>query len=334
MILPYPFFDSLAMFFIYSFIGWVIEVVYYGVTEGQFINRGFLNGPLCPVYGLAFYSALWFFEPLKDNFLIIFFGGSFACTVVELIVGVILYHIFHLRWWDYSNYKMNFHGYICMRFYFYWGIACSFGVYVLHPTVLYSVSHIPDVVLYIFLAVASIFLIIDLIATVSAILKFSEKLKTFNSVAAEFKSASDKIGGSIYGAVDTIVTTNQPAVEGYANYRKMVADHKAEEEALAKKHKEEERKYIDAFLSSEKELYLNTSKAAKDKMLNLVKGLRVPEKRLLQVISTGGPQTVYTSALKTIKEKYYKSSIYKRYKDMVAEDPDAELSKETDEVSV
>ena len=124
------------MFFIYSFIGWIVEVVYYGVTEGQFINRGFLNGPICPVYGLAFYTALYFFEPLKDNVGVIFFGAATACTVVELIAGVILYHIFHLRWWDYTNYKLNFRGFICLRFYIYWGIAGTLGMYVLHPAVL------------------------------------------------------------------------------------------------------------------------------------------------------------------------------------------------------
>ena len=70
MTLPYPFIESYLMFFIYSFVGWVIEVIYYGITEGKFINRGFLAGPLCPVYGLGFYAAIWFFEPFKDNFLI------------------------------------------------------------------------------------------------------------------------------------------------------------------------------------------------------------------------------------------------------------------------
>ena len=125
MTLPYPFIESYLMFFIYSFIGWVIEVIYYGITEGKFINRGFLAGPLCPVYGLGFYAAIWFFEPFKDNFLILFFGMATACTVVELIAGLILYHAFHMRWWDYSDYKLNIGGYICLRFFIYWGIAAS-----------------------------------------------------------------------------------------------------------------------------------------------------------------------------------------------------------------
>ncbi|MCI1264697.1 MAG: putative ABC transporter permease, partial [Saccharofermentans sp.] len=90
MMLPYPFLDSYMMFFIYSFIGWVVEVIYYGVVEGRFINRGFLNGPMCPLYGLGFYAAIWFFEPFTGNFFVVFFGTALAATTVELIAGVIL----------------------------------------------------------------------------------------------------------------------------------------------------------------------------------------------------------------------------------------------------
>ena len=95
--LPYPFVESYCMFFIYSFLGWILEVIYYGVTEERFINRGFLSGPLCPVYGLAFYAAVWFFAPLSGNFFVIFFGMAATCTFVELIAGEILYHTFHMR---------------------------------------------------------------------------------------------------------------------------------------------------------------------------------------------------------------------------------------------
>ena len=104
MLLPFPLDVSLMMFFIYGFIGWVVEVIYYGVTEGKFINRGFLNGALCPVYGIGFYCVIWFFRPFADSFPMLFFGSAIVCTTVEFIAGVILYVIFHLRWWDYSDY--------------------------------------------------------------------------------------------------------------------------------------------------------------------------------------------------------------------------------------
>ena len=91
--LPFPLDVSLMMFFIYGFIGWVVEVIYYGITEGKFINRGFLNGALCPVYGIGFYCVIWFFRPIMDSFPMLFFGSAIVCTTVELIAGAILYAI-------------------------------------------------------------------------------------------------------------------------------------------------------------------------------------------------------------------------------------------------
>ena len=80
MTLPYPFLESYTMFFIYSFIGWIVEVIYYGVTEGRFINRGFLAGPMCPVYGIGFYAAIWLFNPFVGNG---FFYNSFGLDFMD-----------------------------------------------------------------------------------------------------------------------------------------------------------------------------------------------------------------------------------------------------------
>ena len=288
--LPYSLIDSLAMFFIYSFIGWVVEVVYYGITEGQFINRGFLYGPLCPVYGLGFYAAVWFFEPLKTNFAAIFFGGAFACTLVELIVGIILYQAFHLRWWDYSSYKYNFKGYICLRFYLYWGIACSFGMYMLHPAVLFLIANTPKIVVIVFISICIAILLLDLITSVTTIIGFSKKLKAFNSVASRIKIVSDKVGGGIYDVVDTVVANGQPVVDHYSEYRKMVSEHRAEEEKLAKEHRAVERKFMNEFFAAEVEQARESNKAVRSKMLSIVSSFKWSDKRLLRVLRIEGVQ--------------------------------------------
>ena len=210
MTLPYPFIESYLMFFIYSFVGWVIEVIYYGITEGKFINRGFLAGPLCPVYGLGFYAAIWIFEPFKDNFLILFFGMATACTIVELIAGFILYHAFHMRWWDYSDYKLNLGGYICLRFFIYWGIAASLGMYVLHPTVKWLIAHINYPVRIGILIFFTIVLLADIVTTIITIIGFKKKFAAMEKVVTGTRAVSDKIGSQTYGAVDTIVTVSEP----------------------------------------------------------------------------------------------------------------------------
>ena len=115
-------------FLIYSFGGWVIEVIFHAVTLGKVINRGFLNGPVCPVYGfgvLSVFTMVGFMQgngiELNAGWLFLF--GVILATAVELIAGWLLDVCFHARWWDYSDRPFNLHGYICLEFSLIWGLA-------------------------------------------------------------------------------------------------------------------------------------------------------------------------------------------------------------------
>ena len=272
------------MFFIYSFVGWVIEVIYYGLTEGKFINRGFLAGPLCPVYGLGFYAAIWIFEPLNESFFIIFFGMATACTIVELIAGVILYHTFHMRWWDYSDYKFNFRGYICLRFYVYWGIAASLGIYVLHPAVKWLIAHITYPVRIGILIFFTVILIADLVTTIITIVGFKKKFEAMEKVVTGTKAVSDKIGSGIYGAVDTLVTVSEPTRNHYEQYRKLLADNRQQERELAAQHRAEEKAFANQFTEAEKESIRLAKESAANAVGSLVRSFKKNEQRLVRVV--------------------------------------------------
>lgn len=284
MSLPYPFLESYLMFFIYSFVGWVIEVIYYGITEGKFINRGFLAGPLCPVYGLGFYAAIWIFEPFRNSFLIIFFGMATACTIVELIAGIILYHTFHMRWWDYSDYKLNFKGYICLRFYIYWGIAASLGIYVLHPAVKWLIAHINSPFRIGIAVFFSVILIADIVTTIVTIIGFKKKFAAIEKMTHGVKGVSDMIGSQIYSAVDTVVTVSEPTRNHYEQYRKLIDENRRQEKELAAQHRAEERAFANQFTAAEKE----SLRLAKDQAINttksLVRSFKKNERRLVRVV--------------------------------------------------
>ena len=284
MTLPYPFIESYLMFFIYSFVGWVIEVIYYGITEGKFINRGFLAGPLCPVYGLGFYAAIWIFEPFKDNFLILFFGMATACTIVELIAGFILYHAFHMRWWDYSDYKLNLGGYICLRFYIYWGIAASLGMYVLHPAVKWLIAHINYPVRLGILIFFTVILLADLVTTIVTIVGFKKKFAAMEKVVTGTRAVSDKIGSQIYGAVDTIVTVSEPTRNHYEQYRKLLAENRQQERELAAQHRAEEKAFANQFTEVEKESLRRAKESASNVMGSMVASFKKNEQRLVRVV--------------------------------------------------
>jgi len=310
MILPYPFLESYTMFFIYSFVGWIVEVIYYGVTEGKFINRGFLAGPLCPVYGLGFYAAIWLFNPFLGNFFIIFFGSASAATIVELIAGIILYHTFHMRWWDYSEYKLNFRGYICLRFYIYWGIACSLGLYVLHPAVLWLVNQIPYMAKVIVLSLFTLLMVIDLITTIGTIIGFRKKLAAFARVTSGVKVVSDKIGEQIYGSVDTIVTVSEPTKKHYDEYRKLILENRKAERELAATHRAEERAFAEQFTSAEMESFKLARQAAADARDSFLNSFKYSEQRMLAIVSN--VSDLPSSALSRLKKlvRYKEHGIY------------------------
>ena len=278
MSLPYPFIESYLMFFIYSFVGWVVEVVYYGITEGKFINRGFLAGPLCPVYGLGFYAAIWIFEPLSNNFLIIFFGMAAACTIVELIAGVILYHAFHMRWWDYSGYFLNLDGRIC------WGIAASLGIYVLHPLVKHLIYLIHYPVKIGILVFFTVILVTDLVTTIITIAGFKKKFEAMEKVVSGTKVVSDLIGSQIYGAVDTVVTVSEPTRNHYEQYRKLIDENRRQERELAAQHRAEEKAFANQFTEAEKESLRLAKEQAMNTAGSLLSSFKKNEKRLVKVV--------------------------------------------------
>ena len=144
MIAGISYYHIFQYFLIYSFLGWCTEVVYAAVTEGKVVNRGFLNGPVCPIYGfgvLAVFgtinTSLTRFDTgsQNGNLLLVFLCGMALTTMIELLGGWALDKLFHARWWDYSDKPFNFHGYICLKFSLLWGIGIVLIVEVVHPLI-------------------------------------------------------------------------------------------------------------------------------------------------------------------------------------------------------
>jgi uncharacterized membrane protein/quercetin dioxygenase-like cupin family protein len=116
---------------IFSFLGWVLEVTYRYYHDKTFINRGFLHGPFCPIYGFGIalifictsYLGLVNFDYSFISLIILFLVSFLLTTILEFIVGYLLMLFFKQRWWDYSNLKYNLFGYISLKFSFYWGIG-------------------------------------------------------------------------------------------------------------------------------------------------------------------------------------------------------------------
>lgn len=187
----------LFYFLIYSFLGWCIEVCYATLNTKKFINRGFLNGPYCPIYGVGVMTIIYFVFPLKNNMLILFIASISLTSALEFFTGFILERVFHYRWWDYSNVPFNLCGYICLKFSILWGLACVLVVDIIHPVVERVISWLPLLAGKVILVVGGTFMLIDFIVTVKTVLKLNAKLEKLEKIAADIHKFSDRIGEKV-----------------------------------------------------------------------------------------------------------------------------------------
>ena len=109
------FLKYILLFFLYSFLGWLMEVVYTFIRERKFVNRGFLKGPYCPIYGLGCVFLSIVLTNFNKNIFLLFIITFTLCFILEYMTSLVLEKIFHLRWWDYSNYKFNINGRVCLE---------------------------------------------------------------------------------------------------------------------------------------------------------------------------------------------------------------------------
>ena len=191
--------DYLIYFFIYAFIGWVVEVSYHAVTKGKFINRGFLAGPYCPIYGFGAISVIYFLTDIAEkNKLVLFLGSMLIATLIEFVAGFLLEKIFHERWWDYSDRKLNIGGYVCLEFFVIWGMFCFLLYEAVHPLIEKLVGLVPDAFIKYLGIGLVIIMTLDLIATINTLIGLNKEFKSIDKVSRDIKKVSDKIGVRVY----------------------------------------------------------------------------------------------------------------------------------------
>jgi len=168
-----------VLFIIFSFLGYLLEVIFCVVKEKRIDNRGFLYGPICPIYGVGALLMFLFFHifnvynievtPVK-----IFFISFFGSIVLEYFTSLILEKIFHSTWWDYSDTPLNIHGRVCIFYSFFFGIAGLVMAYVLIPYVEKILINV-NPIQYEILSLIFMFLFAsDIAITVNSIINFEE----------------------------------------------------------------------------------------------------------------------------------------------------------------
>ena len=174
--MSYTPFQWLVFFYIYSFLGWVFESSYVSLRKRKFVNRGFMKGPFLPIYGSGAVMMLFVSEHFQDNLVLTYFAGVVGATLLELVTGMALEAIFKVRYWDYSNQKFNYKGYICLSSSVAWGFFTIGMNQWLHPLVMGVLSGIPMLPLVIVTAIVTVGVCADVTVSVKEALDLRDIL--------------------------------------------------------------------------------------------------------------------------------------------------------------
>lgn len=171
----YSGYELLWLIFVYSFFGWIIETVVGSIKKRRFVNRGFLSGPVCLVYGISAVIMTVALRDLSHTWEYLFLGCTLDATAIEWITGKLLERMTHHKWWDYSGKRWNFDGYICLQSSLFWGVLGVCAIKFFNRALITVYRLIPDVVAVCLIWILVVILIFDLTATIAAILRIQKK---------------------------------------------------------------------------------------------------------------------------------------------------------------
>lgn len=201
------------LFICYSFLGWILETVTAAVKQKSFVNRGFLNGPLCVIYGIAGVAITLFFWELRGNWFFLFLGSMVMATLVEWVAGILLEHLGVGKWWDYSKKRFNLGGYICLQNSLLWGLLGTVAVTWGDDLLLALLNWMPELVRGILLIAILVLVVVDLAGSLAAIRKIRH-MPQITEANARIEEATQWLGHSITDVVARRLQKAHPQAVG------------------------------------------------------------------------------------------------------------------------
>ena len=229
------FYTYSILFFIYSFIGWLMEVILSLYNEHKFVNRGFLLGPYCPIYGFGSLLLYFLLKNYTNNFIVLFILTMFICSLLEYTTSYIMEKIFGARWWDYSNRKFNINGRVCLIGAVVFGTLSLILIKLVHPLVLKMIGMMSDTLFHTIVIALAVIFITDNVVTIAGFCHFDKKIKKF---ADELKLQTEKLSENIKAKTENIKSkTNIQVPSVFSDIQ----------ENLAKKFNFQEKRMLKAF---------------------------------------------------------------------------------------
>ncbi len=183
-----------AFFFIYSFFGWVLESITKTIAQKKPVNSGFLFGPFCPIYGIGAVGMSLILKSFEGNYILTFIVGFIVFTIWEYFVGWLLEKVFHTKYWDYSYYKFNYKGRICLVNSLTWGVLGVAFTELIHPTVSYVINLVKPVeIINITTLIFTIYIIIDFVITAAKVKNINVSLSRLGEITSSLKEKIDEL---------------------------------------------------------------------------------------------------------------------------------------------
>lgn len=203
------------LFFIYSILGWLMEVIRIFIHNGKLVNRGFLIGPYCPIYGYGALAMTFLLRKYQNDILATFIFSILICGILEYFTSYFMEKIFHARWWDYTNRKFNINGRICLDNLIAFGILGCIILYITNPVILSLLSKIPNVLLHILSGVLFVVYIADNIISSKIILNLKE-------ISVNVKDNTEEISQKVKNIISKKSALHRRLVEAFPNIKTKV----------------------------------------------------------------------------------------------------------------
>jgi len=204
------FYQIAWLFLAYSFLGWSVEIAYHSVRYRNYTDRGALNGPVCPVYGVAGLIITLGTRDLVDDWLFLYIGSAVIATVVELGAGRLLTRATGIRWWDYSDLPCNLDGHICLQASLLWGLFGMACVKWGNPLLLILFGFIHEKVQPVLIWAALAVFALDILCTGLTLAGVRRHLPQVEAARNRMESVTVRLGHRILGSVERRILDNAP----------------------------------------------------------------------------------------------------------------------------
>lgn len=193
-------------FILYSFLGWLTETLLYMLRDGKVVKRGFLFGPLCPIYGFACCLCVLALYGRIQNVFLLFLAGTAITSTLEYVTHFVMEKVFHAMWWDYSNRRFNIKGRIYLKGCLLFGLAVVLLIKVVQPFFVQLTVWIPRTALYWTCFILYTILLVDVSMMVSDLKQTALALKNFQSeLASMVQKGVDQTGEQLENVKKTIM---------------------------------------------------------------------------------------------------------------------------------